>query len=408
MPILSCNGAVRHHVASEWKVSMAKPQRLQVQGVTKDFGGVRALDAISLDVQPGELVSILGASGCGKSTLLRVVAGLERAQGEVLIGGELMSDRTPSERGVAFVFQSYALYPHMTVAENLAAPLVMRELSSADRIPVVGRLMPGAASRRSQIAKQVRHTAEMLQIGALLDRKPLQLSGGQRQRVALGRALIRDPSLFLLDEPLANLDAALRQQTRSELRSLQQRLETTTLFVTHDQAEAMAISDRIAIMADGRIFQFATPDELYRRPVSIEVARFLAQPALNTMVARSSRTGSVETQDGFVLGLRTKPGKGTLAFRPEHASLNGPDGSGLPVVVQRREHAGSHAHVFVLTTRGQEGCVIRVPSEALARWVPGAEAAMEIDPDAAWFFPEPEDRANDQPWEHAPRAAALA
>ena len=366
---------------------MTRSQQLQLQHVTKRFGTVCAVDDVSFEVEAGELVSILGASGCGKSTLLRVVAGLEPAQGAVRIGGKLMGDASPADRGIAFVFQSYALYPHMSVAENLAAPLVMRELSPLDRVPAVGRLMPGGSVRRAGIAARVRQTAEMLQIGALLDRKPAQLSGGQRQRVALGRALIRDPTLFLLDEPLANLDAALRQQTRSELRALQQRLGTTTLFVTHDQSEAMAISDRIAVMFAGRLRQFATPDALYREPVDIDVARFLSQPALNALPGVSRVAGTVETAAARVHAARAKPGPGTLAFRPEHAQLRDLGSAGIPVVVERSEHAGAHGHVFATAVGGGESCVVRIPSETLAHWQPGATAAMVVDPHAAWFFP---------------------
>ncbi len=373
---------------------MTAPQRLQLQNVTKYFGNLCALDDVSLDVRPGELVSILGASGCGKSTLLRVVAGLEPALGEVSIGGKLMGNTSPRDRQVAFVFQSYALYPHMSVAQNIAAPLTMRELSALDRVPVLGRFVPGASRRRAAIAARVRHVAGMLQISALLDRRPSQLSGGQRQRVALGRALIREPALFLLDEPLANLDAALRQQTRSELRSLQQRLGTTSLFVTHDQSEAMAISDRIAVMFAGRVRQFATPDALYREPADIDVARFLSQSVLNALRARSRVAGAVETEGATIPVSRARKGVGTLAFRPEHASLDDgrTDGrtDGLPVVVERSEHAGSHSHVFANTLHGGDTCTVRVPSETLGRWQPGTAARMVVDPDAAWFFKDPD------------------
>ena len=363
-----------------------QPQRLILRHVSKQFGNVRALDDVSLEVRPGELVSILGASGCGKSTLLRVVAGLEPAQGDVTIGGEQVTGLAPKDRGVAFVFQSYALYPHMSVAENLAAPLTMSELSSMDRVPLIGRFAPGAAARRRSIEARVRQVAEMLQIGPVLDRRPAQLSGGQRQRVALGRALIREPKLFLLDEPLANLDAALRQQTRSELRDLQQRLGTTTLFVTHDQAEAMAISDRIAVMFAGRVRQFATPDRLYRDPVDIDVARFMSQPVLNCLVGCSDRVGAVEIGEVTIPAVRARLGWGTLAFRPEHARLDegGPDG--IPVLVERYEHAGDHAHVFVSTVGSCVSCAVRVPSDSLGRWSRGTQATMRVDPQAAWFF----------------------
>lgn len=368
----------------------AGPQALELRDIRKEFGRTRALDGISFDVAPGELVSILGASGSGKSTLLRVVAGLEKAGGSVMIGGRPVNTLAPKERGVAFVFQSYALYPHMDVQANLAAPLVMQALPATDRMPILGRLMPGARSRRAGIAQRVQATAELLQIEGLLRRKPSQLSGGQRQRVALGRALIREPGLFLLDEPLANLDAALRHQTRSDLRTLQQRLGTTTLFVTHDQAEAMAISDRIAVMVAGRLRQIATPDDLYRRPLDIDVARFLSQPVLNAWTASADRRGIVEVSGERLRITGAQPGQGVLAFRPQHAHLvdadeGGP--SGIAVAVERSEHGGADAYVAVTTLASRLRATVRVPSAQLGRWRPNAVASLLIDQDHAWFFP---------------------
>jgi len=255
---------------------------LSIFGATRRFSGKPALDDVSIVVAPGEFMSIIGPSGCGKSTLLRAIAGLERLdEGCILIGDRDVRALRPSARGVAFVFQSYALYPHMTCRQNLAAPLMMQELSALGRAPVLHRLLPGALRVRTSIAQRVERIAGQLQISEYLDRRPGQLSGGQRQRVALGRALIREPKLFLLDEPLANLDAALRNTTRAELHALQRRVGATTLFVTHDQAEAMAVSDRIAVMFAGKIRQVGTPDDLYRNPVDLDVARFLSQPWLN-------------------------------------------------------------------------------------------------------------------------------
>jgi multiple sugar transport system ATP-binding protein len=209
------------HVADKTH-ELAEPCALDITAVTKKFGAFTALDHISLSLKPGELVSILGPSGCGKSTLLRVIAGLDDAEaGDVVIGGGSVRTMPPKDRGIAFMFQSYALYPHLNVYNNIAAPLVMRELSAFDRLPIIGKLFASSQARFESINKRVLAIAELLKIKIFLDRKPSQLSGGQRQRVALGRALIREPKLFLLDEPLANLDASLRNHTRFELSTLQ-------------------------------------------------------------------------------------------------------------------------------------------------------------------------------------------
>ena len=368
---------------------------LSVQGVTRSFGATRALDAVSLDVAPGEFVSIIGPSGCGKSTLLRAIAGLERVdEGAVLIGGEDVRPLAPAAREVAFVFQSYALYPHLTCRENLEAPLAMRELSALGRAPLLHHLSPGARRTRASIAARVARIAAQLQIEGLLDRRPGQLSGGQRQRVALGRALIREPKLFLLDEPLANLDAALRNTTRAELHALQRRVGATTLFVTHDQAEAMAISDRIAVMFAGRLRQIGTPDELYRHPADLGVARFLSQPWLNVIpaevLARALATGlgagMGQVRDA---GLR-RPGS-VVAFRPEHATIHRPreHAQGIAVEVVRAEHAGADANLFVrLSGEGTEAlqCVVRIASAEIMSLQPGTRAVLRFDPDAAWVF----------------------
>lgn len=365
-----------------------KASRLQLQGISKSFGSTRALDSVDLDVEAGELVSILGASGSGKSTLLRVVAGLENAEGEVLIDGVPAAALAPKERGVAFMFQSYALYPHMSVHRNIAAPLVMQDLPGADRMPLVGRFMPGAAARRARIDERVRRTASLLQIEPYLARRPSELSGGQRQRVALARALIRKPKLFLLDEPLANLDAALRHRTRTELRNLQRQLGTTTLFVTHDQAEAMAISDRIAVMFDGRIRQIGTPDELYRRPVDLDIARFLSQPVLNTLPAERASAQAIRVEGRSLEMAGAVSGHGTLAFRPEDAVLHdgAPRENDLAVVVEAAEHAGADAHIHVGVIPSAAPVVVRVPSSEIGRWKPGRKARLAIDLGCAWFF----------------------
>src|SRR3954463_2204275 len=239
--------------------------RIDFRELTKTFpGGTRAVDSLDLEIGDGEFMVVVGPSGSGKTTVLRIAAGLERAtSGEVWIGEELVNDVPPMDRNIAMVFQSYALYPHMTVYENMAFGLKLHGL------------------KKNEIEPRVTSTAAMLGIGELLKRKPGQLSGGQRQRVAMGRAIVREPDAFLMDEPLSNLDAKLRVQMRAEIHQLQRRLNTTTIYVTHDQVEAMTMGDRVSVMNDGRLQQVDRPQVLYDRPVNVFVAGFVGSPAMN-------------------------------------------------------------------------------------------------------------------------------
>ena len=244
-------------------------------GVTKRFGDVYALNDLTLEIPDKEFLVLVGPSGCGKSTALRLLAGLEDiSEGDVYIGGERVNDVAPKDRDIAMVFQSYALYPHMSVYDNMAFGLSLRK------------------TPKDEIDRRVRESAQILGIEDLLDRKPRQLSGGQRQRVALGRAIVREPAVFLLDEPLSNLDAKLRVQTRAEISKLHQRLETTFVYVTHDQVEAMTMATRIAVMNEGMLQQVGTPQELYESPVNVFVAGFIGSPAMNLFEV--AVTGSVE------------------------------------------------------------------------------------------------------------------
>ncbi|MBB3141156.1 ABC transporter ATP-binding protein [Halomonas organivorans] len=241
---------------------------LEIQRVCKDFGSTQVLKDVSLAIDSGEFLILVGPSGCGKSTLMNAIAGLEPVtSGEILIGGEDITWRTPAERDIAMVFQSYALYPSMTVRGNIAFGLEMRKVPRAEREAAVERV------------------ADLLQISHLLERKPSQLSGGQRQRVAMGRALAREPKVYLFDEPLSNLDAKLRVEMRTEIKKLHQRLGTTIVYVTHDQIEAMTLADCIAVMRDGRILQMGSPDEIYNDPVDIFVAGFMGSPSMNFVAA---------------------------------------------------------------------------------------------------------------------------
>ena len=252
--------------------------KVKLEHITKAFKGAPVVDDVNLEVREGEFLVLLGPSGCGKTTTLRMVAGLERpTKGDVYIGESLVTDVEPKDRDIAMVFQSYALYPHMTVHDNLAFPLKMHKLTKAD------------------IEERVTKAATILEINDLLKRRPKELSGGQRQRVALGRAIVRDPKVFLMDEPLSNLDAKLRVQTRVELKNLQKRLGTTTVYVTHDQAEAMTLADRVALMRQGVIQQVGSPTEVYAHPANKFVAGFLGSPTMNFIdgVVKSTDSGAI-------------------------------------------------------------------------------------------------------------------
>ncbi|MER8798252.1 ABC transporter ATP-binding protein [Mesorhizobium sp. M0814] len=363
---------------------------LHIDNVGKRYGATDVLRGVCLRIAAGEFLTLLGPSGCGKSTLLRIIAGLERAdQGHVRAGGKALDTVAPKDRDLAFVFQSYALYPHLSVYDNIAAPLVMRELTSLERLPVIGGLLPGAGQRNRSIEERVRQTSALLKLDALLDRRPAELSGGQRQRVALGRAMVRKPKIFLMDEPLANLDAALRIHTRGEIARLHKEMQTTTIFVTHDQAEAAALSDRVAVIFGGELRQVAAPADLYREPVDLDVARFLAQPFLNEVEVAAPVGGALIIDSSRII-IRDALGSGqagTLAFRPEHAFLVDRDRPGaLPVCVTRIEHAGMDAHVFVHAGAGAE-FVARISAERAQSLRGGDNLGLTIDSEKAWFFP---------------------
>ena len=276
--------------------------QVSLDGVTKRFGDTTAVDDLTLHITDGELLVLLGSSGCGKTTALRMVAGLEEVtSGTVSIGDRVVNDVDPKDRDVAMVFQSYALYPHLTVARNIEFPLRQRGVDKEER------------------AAKVKRAAETLGLGTLLDRKPGQLSGGQRQRVALARAIVREPLVFLMDEPLSNLDAALRVQTRADIVELQSRLSTTTLYVTHDQVEAMTMGHRIAVMSEGKLQQVAAPEALYNAPANTFVARFLGSPGMNLMEGMLVESGALAGAD--------EGGRGSLSVAFPGASVP------LPAVV---------------------------------------------------------------------------
>jgi multiple sugar transport system ATP-binding protein len=327
--------------------------------VTKRFDETTAVDDLSIEVADGEFLVLVGPSGCGKTTALRMLAGLEDiTSGRILIGDRVVNNVAPGSRDVAMVFQSYALYPHMTVFDNLAFSLRNQKVPKAE------------------IRERVGKTADVLELGELLKRKPRQLSGGQRQRVALGRAIVREPKGFLMDEPLSNLDAALRVQTRAEILRLQNRLGTTTIYVTHDQIEAMTMGDRIAVMSKGELQQLGTPEELYEHPANTFVARFIGSPAMNMLPSS-------------VLGIG---GTGRLAgFRPEHVQLgNGREGAGtLAAGVEVVEYLGDEqlAHLRL----DDHEIVVKLPVEP--RLHVGERGTFSVPLEKVLLFDEESKRA---------------
>jgi multiple sugar transport system ATP-binding protein len=287
---------------------------ISLQGVTKIFGGKKAANEISFDVADREFLVLLGPSGCGKSTLLRMLAGLEQVtSGEIHVGPRRVDTLPPSDRDMAFVFQSYALYPHMTVRRNITFPLIMREHRWWFHLPLVGSLAKRRIEKSAAVQDLVARTAKTLALTEMLDQYPRTLSGGQRQRVALGRAMVRQPDVFLMDEPLSNLDAKLRTSMRAEIIKLHREVGGTFVYVTHDQIEAMTMGTRIALMRDGVVQQFGTPREIYADPANTFVARFIGTPPMNLIEAR------IEPQRGVVLGNTVLPLPAHLAALGQQA-----------------------------------------------------------------------------------------
>ena len=340
-----------------------------IRDVRKAFGSTNVLHGVSVDIRDGEFVILVGPSGCGKSTLLRMIAGLENISGgEIRIGERVVNDVPPKERDIAMVFQNYALYPHMTVKANMAFSMKLRK------------------APKSEIESRVAKAAGILGLNALLDRYPRQLSGGQRQRVAMGRAIVRDPQVFLFDEPLSNLDAKLRVAMRTEIKELHQRLKTTTVYVTHDQIEAMTMADRIVVMHDGVVEQVGAPLDLYDRPNNLFVAGFIGSPAMNFIPGRVRANGTLAfaTEGGLSIPLGSAPSGATgrdlvLGVRPEHFIL-APDGIPAEVVVV--EPTGSET-LLALKAGGQDlTCVFR--DRVLPK--PGETLHIRPDPASIHFF----------------------
>ena len=317
---------------------------IHFKNVTKSFGDTLVVDDLSLEIDNGEFVVLLGPSGCGKTTTLRMLAGLESVtSGDIYVEGERINDVQTQHRDLAMVFQSYALYPHMTIAENIAYPLRVRKLDKPER------------------TKRVTSVARMLEIEALLDRKPRQLSGGERQRVALARAIVREPRAYLMDEPLSNLDARLRVQMRGELKRLQHQLGTTTIYVTHDQAEAMTLARRVAVMRRGRLQQFDTPLNIYNRPANRFVAEFVGSPSMNFIDGRVEN-GAFVSESIKIPIARANTDQITIGIRPEHISVfSEPQNGAIPATVYVTELMGNETFVFLSV--GNNRLIARAPAE---------------------------------------------
>jgi multiple sugar transport system ATP-binding protein len=344
---------------------------VQIRSVSKSYAQTSVIKDVSVDIPDGEFVILVGPSGCGKSTLLRMIAGLEDISGgEIAIGGNVINDVAPKSRDIAMVFQNYALYPHMTIRENMEFALQLKKVPKAE---IDGKVM---------------RAAEILGLQDLLARYPRQLSGGQRQRVAMGRAIVRDPKVFLFDEPLSNLDAKLRVQMRAEIKALHQRLKTTTVYVTHDQVEAMTMADRIVVMRAGIVEQAGTPLELYDNPANIFVAQFIGSPAMN-IIEGTVVGGAFGSLDGISFPLPANaPAEGSrihYGIRPEHIVLSD---KGVAGIVHLVEPTGASTEVIVSV--GKHQVVVQAHERLVVQ--PGQQVHLAYDPAKVCLFDEGEQR----------------
>ena len=341
---------------------------LDLINVQKSFGPVKILHDISIGLQDGEFLVLVGPSGCGKSTLMNIIAGLEEPSGgQLRLQGRDITDIAPAERNISMVFQSYALYPNMTVAKNIEFPLEMRKVEKTKR------------------DERVKAVSKLLQIEHLLERKPRQLSGGQRQRVAMGRAIVREPAVFLFDEPLSNLDAKLRVQMRFEIQKLHRRLSTTSLYVTHDQVEAMTLAQRMIVMNAGRAEQIGTPMEVYENPASVFVAGFIGSPAMNFLGGKAETDGRVTLDGGGAVaaGGKLEPGRRiTVGVRPEHFTPCVPSAANLVGSVEMIEALGADTLIHVAF--GGASLIARLPHGAPA--TVGEPIALAAAPGRVYLF----------------------
>ncbi len=349
---------------------------ITLEQVKKSFGDTEIIHGVDLEIPNGSFTTFVGPSGCGKSTLLRLIAGLDEvSSGQIMLDKNIVNNLSPRERNIAMVFQSYALYPHMTVAENIGFNLRLNRIS------------------KSEVKKRVLESAKLLGIDELLERKPAQLSGGQRQRVAMGRAIIRKPTAFMFDEPLSNLDAKLRVQMRSEIKTLHQKMHITSIYVTHDQIEAMTLSDRIVVFNHGNIEQVGTPEELYNNPVNTFVASFIGSPSMNLIKGNILKEGGniyVELQSG--IRLRTEHGgrcengmRVTAGLRPEHLQLKS-SGNSFPCNIVDTEYTGAVSHI--MCDASGDKVLLAINQKDLTGQQLSGEHTLSINPEQVYIFEE--------------------
>ncbi len=344
---------------------------LKIDNLHKSFGATKVMEGIDLDIASGEFVVLLGPSGCGKSTLLRIIAGLEdETSGDILLDGQSITHLPPAKRGIAMVFQTYALYPHLTTRGNMA--LVLKQ----------------AGYSKQEIEQRVAESARALELEPLMERKPFELSGGQRQRVAIGRAIVRDPKVFLFDEPLSNLDAALRGSVRLEIAKLHQRLSATMVYVTHDQVEAMTLADRIVVLSAGEIQQIGTPRDLYEKPENLFVAGFIGSPAMNFLEVEAIEAGKAKLKSGATIALGSgaphSHGAAVLGIRPGGCALTETSSDdGLRGEVQIEEYLGDATYVHVTLDSGED---IVVREDPARRFQAGSHSGIAIDTSQIHLF----------------------
>ncbi|MBN9265304.1 MAG: ABC transporter ATP-binding protein [Hyphomicrobium sp.] len=345
---------------------------IEILDIEKRYGDTSVLKNVSLSVEDGEFLTLVGPSGCGKSTLLRIIAGLEAPDaGTLRIADRDVAKDRPKQRNVAMVFQSYALYPHLTVLDNIVMPLRMRRLTAAQRFPLLGRWMPGTRRIEREIRAEAEQVASLLGVEPLLARKPGQLSGGQRQRVALGRAMVRQPAVFLMDEPLSNLDAKLRVQMRSEIMALHRQIGATFVYVTHDQAEAMTMSDRVAVMMEGELLQVAAPEQLYSDPDDLRVAEMIGSPQINAVPVHALNRQ-------LCLAWQLSQDTAVAAFRPENAIITRSADATLNGTVAVSEHLGADVFVHVRLD-GDAGTIVIRTDRTSPRHTAGTAVGVSVE-----------------------------
>lgn len=360
---------------------------ISFQDVTKKFGKSTVIHGFSAEIEDGEFLVLLGPSGCGKSTMLRVIAGLaDMSSGAIEFDGEVINGLEPKERKIAFVFQSYALYPHMSVYDNIAFPLIMDRFKSWYHVPIINSIARRILRSTAEVKTKVMEVAQMLELEPMLSRRPRTLSGGQRQRVAVARALVRDPDLYLLDEPLSNLDAKLRTQMRSEITDLYRKVKKSFIYVTHDQVEAMTMATKMIVMNDGEIRQIGTPDEVYHSPADTFVAKFIGSPPMNIVAVTASGTGA-ELSNGEKIALggkAPKTGAVLLGVRPEHVRIVEAN-KGVSAVVESVENLGAES-ILSLTVGAPKASAEGKGSKILAK-VGGSSIARAGDTVGIEFEP---------------------